>query len=456
MRQFIRILFVTAALGLIASVPAFAQSGAATEEASGTIAVGQTVNGTLTNAHPSASYTLAGTAGESISIHLTSDTFDAYLVLEDSTGTSLVENDDSDGTNAAISNFSLPSDGNYTIVAESYGQYDGTGAETGDYTLAVTEQQVNRIEYSQTIQDQLTTDAYSKDYTFSGQEGDTIVATEASTDSNFDAYLYLLDSTGSQLTSNDDSGSSLDAAIGPYTLPSTGTYTLRASTIDENTTGAFTLTLSKVNVTAVQYDQAANVSFKPSDTSKYFTFDATAGDIVTITANDNSGGTFDTSLTLNDPTNYQITTDDNGGPGLDPEIFQQLITTSGTYTVVLQAVTPGSADVSLLIKRGTPPSLEEGTQTLSFTESQTERALTFTAKAGQEVHLTLHMTSGSSGEPSVTVTQDGNTLASASGSYVSDLSFAFTPSSDGQVLVQVDEESYSSVTYQISLSQAES
>ncbi|HVU12834.1 MAG TPA: PPC domain-containing protein [Phototrophicaceae bacterium] len=454
MRQSIRILLLTAALGLIASVPAFAQSGAATEEA-GTITVGQTVTGTLTTTHPSASYTLTGTAGEAISIHLTSDTFDAYLVLEDANGTSLVENDDSDGTNAAISSFSLPSDGDYTIVAESYGQYDGTGAETGDFTLTVTEQQVNRIEYSQTIQDQLTTDAYSKDYTFSGQEGDTIVATESSTDSNFDSYLYLLDSTGSQLTSNDDSGSSLDAAIGPYVLPSTGTYTLRASTIDENTTGAFTLTLSKIDVASLQYDQATQVSFTPNDTAKYFTFDATAGDIVTITADDNEGGTFDTSLTLNDPTNYQVTTDDNGGPGLDPEIFQQLITTSGTYTVVLQAVAPGSADVTLTVKRGTPPSLEEGTQTLAFTEAQTERALTFTAKAGQEVHLTLHLISGSNGEPSVTVTQDGNTLASASASYVSDLTFSFTPTSDGQVLVQVDEGSYSNVTYQVTLAKSD-
>ena len=113
-------------------------------------------------------------------------------------------------------------------------------------------------------------------------------------------------------------------------------------------------------------------------------------------------------------------------------------------------------DQVLLIKRGTPPSLEEGTQTLAFTESQTERALTFTAKAGQEVHLTLHMTSGSNGDPSVTVTQDGNTIASASGSYVSDLSVGFTPTSDGQVLVQVDEESYTSVTYQVSISKADS
>ena len=50
-------------------------------------------------------------------------------------------------------------------------------------------------------------------------------------------------------------------------------------------------------------------------------------------------------------------------PGFDPEIYQQLLTTTGTYTVALQAVSPGTGKVTLTLKHTPPPSLDEGPQT---------------------------------------------------------------------------------------------
>src|SRR5664279_1729955 len=379
MRQLLKLMIVLSVLALF-SVPAFAQTATPAPTSSGasaTISVGNTVTGTLTTRQPAVTYTLQADAGQAVNITLTSTAFDAYLVLKDASGSTLTENDDSDGTNAGILGFVLPAGGPYQIVAESYGQYNNSGAETGDYSLTVTAQEVNRIEYGQSVQGQLTTAAGSKDYIFTGQAGDVIIAGESSTDSSFDSELYLLDSTGSQLTYNDDSGGTLNSLLGPFTLPSSGSYTLRASTIDGATAGSFTLTLSKTDVTALSFNTPVEVSLTPTDTGKYFTFDGTAGDLVTITAD--SGDTIDTSLTLNDSSNTQVASDDNGGPGNDPEIYQQLLTTTGSYTVALQVVTPGTGKVTLTLKRTAPPSLDESPQTVTFNSSQTSRAVSFTA-----------------------------------------------------------------------------
>jgi len=453
MRPFFRLLLILSLLAL--AVPALAQTAteaATAESTSTTIAVGDTVSGTLSASQPSVTYTLHATAGQAISILLNSDAFDAYVTLKDGSGNTLAENDDLTGSNAGIQNFVLPDSPSYSIIAESYGNHEASGAESGDFTLSVTEQHIAHIEYTQTVHDTLTATEGQKDYVFSGQEGDVIVATETSTDSNFDSYLHLLDSTGAELTSNDDNGSSLDAMIGPYTLPSTGTYTLRATTIDGSTAGAFTLTLNKTVLTALSYDQSIEVSFTPNKTAQYFTFDGSAGDLVSIEAD--SKQSIDTSLTLNDSNNSQIATDADGGSGFDPEIYQQLLTTTGSYTILLQAVAPGTGKVTLSLTHTPPPSLDAGPQTVSLSDTKTAGAVSFTAKAGDTVRLNLHLSAGDSGSPSVTVTQADSTLASASGSTVSDLNFSFKTTSDGPVVVQITDYSYTNLTYEITLAHA--
>ena len=449
MRPLFRFLFILSILAL--AVPALAQT-ATTEASSDTIAVGDTVTGNLSDSQPTATYTLDAEAGQTISISLTSDDFDTYLTLQDGSGNLLAENDDISGSDSGLQNFALPRASSYLILVESYGSHEDSGAETGAYSLSVVEPHIAHIEYTQTINDTLTTSEGSKDYIFSGQSGDVIVATESSNDSSFDAYLHLLDSSGSELISNDDLGGSLNSMIGPYTLPNTGSYTLRATTIDGSTAGAFTLTLDKTQVSALDYDTPLDVTFAPNHTVQYFTFDGTAGDLVSVTAE--SKQTIDTSLTLNDSNNSQVASDTDGGPGFDPEIYQQLLTTTGTYTVTLQAVNAGSGKVTLTLTHTPPPSLDAGPQTLNFSDLQNAHAVSFEAKAGDTLRLNLHLSAGTSGSPSVSVTLGDTTLASASGSSVSDLNFSFTTSEAGTVIVQITDYSYSNLSYEVTLAHA--
>jgi tetratricopeptide (TPR) repeat protein len=87
----------------------------------------QTLTGALTPDSPvweeDGSYyephTFAGTAGEAITIELTSDDFDAYLILQDPAGEVFAEDDDGIGdTNSRIT-VTLPATGTYTLIVKT-------------------------------------------------------------------------------------------------------------------------------------------------------------------------------------------------------------------------------------------------------------------------------------------------------------------------------------------------
>ncbi|MBA4185798.1 MAG: VCBS repeat-containing protein [Acidobacteria bacterium] len=86
---------------------------------------------------------------------------------------------------------------------------------------------------------------YYDQYTFSGTSGQRISIAQNST--NFDTYLYLINSSGQIITEDDDGGggtnSRIPATSGFFTLPATGTYSIWASSFFANQTGTYTVSL---------------------------------------------------------------------------------------------------------------------------------------------------------------------------------------------------------------------
>lgn len=73
-------------------------------------------------------YTFSGSAGQRVTITMSSSSFDTYLILARTGGESLREDDDGGGgTNSRIADFTLPSTGSYTIEATAYAS-GGRGA----------------------------------------------------------------------------------------------------------------------------------------------------------------------------------------------------------------------------------------------------------------------------------------------------------------------------------------
>jgi hypothetical protein len=97
---------------------------------------GSPANGNLVSADPTftdgshyQTWSLQGQAGDRVSISLSSDDFDTYLIVRLGDEV-LARNDDAEGTNSRVE-VTLPTTGAYTVVATSYG-----GGDTGAYTLS--------------------------------------------------------------------------------------------------------------------------------------------------------------------------------------------------------------------------------------------------------------------------------------------------------------------------------
>jgi hypothetical protein len=100
--------------------------------------IGQSYTGNISNDKPKDAYIFQGTAGQAVEISMTatSGSLDTLVILQDPTGQSLASNDDLDvGITNSLITATLPSNGEYTVLATRYGQVIG-GTE-GDYTLTI-------------------------------------------------------------------------------------------------------------------------------------------------------------------------------------------------------------------------------------------------------------------------------------------------------------------------------
>src|SRR5687767_15924375 len=103
------------------------------------IRVGQTLAGKLVQTDQTFSdgsryklYAFVGNKGDTVAVDLSSDDFDANLLIADASGNSLKRNDDSGEKCNARLTFVPPSTGNFRIYANSSAQ-----AELGEYKLTL-------------------------------------------------------------------------------------------------------------------------------------------------------------------------------------------------------------------------------------------------------------------------------------------------------------------------------
>lgn len=198
-------------------------------------------------------YTFSLPSAANVKFDLKSSQQDAFLYLlqgAGADGSMLASNDDSNGTTDSQIIRSLPA-GTYTLEATTY--YAGRdGVFTVNATPVTTSSNptcaVTPLALGQTLSGQWASTCtanqrgngyYARQYTFTLTQAATVTIDLKS--SQQDAFLYLLQSGGSLLASNDDSNGTTDSQI-KRTL-SAGTYTLEATTYYAGKTGAFTIGL---------------------------------------------------------------------------------------------------------------------------------------------------------------------------------------------------------------------
>ncbi len=283
-----------------------------------------------------------GAEGDLIDIQMASENFDTYLELYNEDGDLIAANDDAGDLQHSRIAFMLPADGNYFILARSF----GNNSRREDYTLSLSLVDPDQvIAYGDEVEGRVSDDV-GEAWLFIGTEGDVVTI---SMDSDIiDTYLELYDPTGLLIALNDDSGGTLDSQITNFALPSDGLYTIIARSFAGGSSGAYTLTLEgtagsgdgrsrggdEVEISGepqgeIELGEVVEGNIRDAN-GDLWTFVGTEGDVVLIAMNNPST---DCYLDLFDPDGEYLLRDDDSGIGFNAAIIIEL-PADGEYTIV--------------------------------------------------------------------------------------------------------------------------
>lgn len=191
-------------------------------------------------------YSFEGKAGQRVTIDMKSEEIDSYLILLGPNQQEITQDDDSGGNKNARITVTLPVDGTYTILANSY-----EARQSGAYNLelkatAPTELTNFILREEGTLQpgesSKLPSDgSLYREYTFEGRVGQSVTITLESTD--FDPYLALFAPNGRLLGENDDVSESNKNAFLSVTLRANGRYRIIVNAYDASGHGRYVLTV---------------------------------------------------------------------------------------------------------------------------------------------------------------------------------------------------------------------
>ena len=212
-------------------------------------------------------YSFSANSGDILDAQLSSEVFDAYLVLLNSAGAELTMDDDSGpDLNAHISEYTLPETGDYTLLATSWrfynlGESDSTGEFRLDFQLtsdavstpssevspstSTTTETDSEGEFETEISASLSESEPIMRYTFRAVAGQSISARLRSDE--FDPYLMIENTAGETLISDDDGDGGLNSRIEDFTFSEAGEYSIVVSSWeyihvdDAAVSGAFNL-----------------------------------------------------------------------------------------------------------------------------------------------------------------------------------------------------------------------
>ncbi len=220
-------------------------------------------------------YKFTANATTGLALDLRAQLFDASLLLyqRQSNGSlRLIAADDDTGglgegivanTDALLLTV-LPGSGEYVVMVTSS---DDAPNAMGAYTLRLLGNAIQPIGIGSSVNAGIATSDlktsggdYFDAYWFAGVQGENVEIRMNSTD--FDSYLSLSNNGGEFLADDDNSGGNGDSLL-RATLPETGLYVFLATPYAVNVTGAYALSLERLNSLSVPTSEAVNATSAP-------------------------------------------------------------------------------------------------------------------------------------------------------------------------------------------------
>jgi hypothetical protein len=247
------------------------------------------------------------------------------------------------------------------------------------------------IAYNEIKEGRLTTPSAVGEWVFNATAGERI---NIVLNSQFDTYLELLAPDGEFITSSDDSGNNLDAALLDLQLKQSGPHKIRIHGFD-GATGEYALALTGGHPTlgGGLLTDGASRTVMISERGFKWRYHGRQGTYLTVSIN--TQDLVDSYLSLYGPDGKLLTSDDDSGGNLDPELFEFQLPVDGTYTIQVQTIAETGL-VTLNINSSTRTSgggsLTIGTtQTATLKQGHTHE-WSFSGTAGQVINLNLNST----------------------------------------------------------------
>lgn len=319
---------------------------------------GDSVIGEIGSTEPQLYYTFRAGRGDVLTLQMRrlSGDLDPFLQVTDSTGRVLAENDEIIGSgslDAAIDSLIIDANGVYVIIASRFG--GGAGDSGGDFLLTLDTAANSALgtsallaiplEPDQTVSGALSNERYAQFYRFEGRRDDVISVRMARTsDGNLDSFLAIADASLRELSSNDDTAGSQNAAIENFVLPADGMYYIIATRYERAngaTAGGYTLQMentgsvfSGVETGALRLEYGSSVVGFIEDAAPetLYAFQGQQGDVITL-AMSRSDGNLDPFLTLLDSSMNVLASDDDSAGQQNARIDRFTLPSTGIYYV---------------------------------------------------------------------------------------------------------------------------
>lgn len=355
-------------------------------EQTGTITIGgAAVPITISRVGQNARYSFTGTAGQTVSLGMTSVTIpQSNVSMYKPDGSVFIAPTSINTSAGALDSQVLPVTGTYAILV------DPTGTYTGNMTLTLygTPDVTGTIAIDgATVTPTLTVPGQRARYTFSGTAGQWVnLGLTAVSISSSTVSMLKPDGTTLVSTSIGTGGGSLDPTTA---LPTTGTYTVVVDPVGL-ATGSMTLTLTSPLTGTITLDGASvPLSLTKAGQTARYTFSGTSGQWLSLglTAVTISSSTV-TMLKPDGTTLAGPTTIGTSGGGLEPP---STLPTTGTYTIVVDpsGVNTGNITLTLMSYLSGTLNLDGTATTTTITPIGRNALYTFTGTTGQWVSLGL-------------------------------------------------------------------
>lgn len=404
----------------------------------GTIEIGQTVQGVLSDDLPRAVYRVALQAGQTYRINLRSEDFDTYMLVTDENERPITDDDDGgDGTNSRLVAFTPSADGVYRVEVTSFPFVTTATPVAGGFTLRVDAVRTQQIADNEPLQGELGLGELVV-YTFNGQEGELVVISAIS--EAFDTVLTLSQG-GEQIAADDDGGEGTNSMLGPVTLPADGVYVVGVRGFSADATGAFEVALGRSEARVVDYGERLTLN-AVAGIPEVVQLEAFDGDLVELRLS-GEDAVFVMRAPAGEPITEGVTRFTGNADEAPPILFEVLET--GAHALVILPLASGTIEVSMVLGRYAPVN-EIGT--LVSMNQDGQGFAQFDVEAGERVTLTFIAQDNPRWELDVNVMQNEQVVARYSGFGGAALTFTVTFAEAGTVQLRLRDFAFTDA-YQV-------